>query len=101
MYNDTLAYLTYERDPLAIDVVPPEVPAEVKLLTELDRWRALPLAGGLLDQPMTLMKDLDMVRTAMVHAQQNQQRELASQGDYAALAEKAGNMVGGAYASGS
>ena len=34
------------------------------MLNKLDQWHALPVAGGYLDQPYTLMLDLNAVRSA-------------------------------------
>jgi len=44
----------------------PERPAELSLLDELEYWNTMPLSGGLLEQPYTLMADLRAVRRARV-----------------------------------
>ena len=41
------------------------MPAELYLYGELQAWQALPVQGGYLDQPATLMLDLETVRNAI------------------------------------
>lgn len=44
----------------------PKLPDELSFLSELEFWNVLPCAGGLLDQPYTLMRDLEAVRKAQI-----------------------------------
>lgn len=41
-------------------VAKPEPPDELKLLWQIERYKALPLAGGLLDQPAILMRQMNI-----------------------------------------
>jgi hypothetical protein len=71
------------------------MPAEYYLLTELEAWRALPVAGGYLDQPVTLMLDLATVRRA-IHSKRVAEQRKANEADrIEQLRQKALKAAGG------
>jgi len=73
----------------------PEAPAELILLRELEAWQALPVSGGLLEQPATLMADLRAVSHARAMHEDKKRPPQEERDHYASLVDKARQMAGG------
>jgi len=88
--------LAWEPDEIDPDAPKPDVPAELVLLQELETWQVLPVKGGYLDQPATLMADLRAVRQARNMHPPKATVQSQDDGDhYAQLVEKARRAAGG------